>query len=129
MGGYKPSQSTSACQHRTGYPPWHDTEPPREQPQCALTAALLVCNWLRHLTWLEKGTDVAVNNTSVECRICGESAVFLPNARRAPIGEHVCYSSIKCRKQPPYRINKQGGIADIRPGCCVALLLAELFSP
>lgn len=41
----------------------------------------------------------------------------------------MCYIKIKCCKQSPYRINKQDGIADIKPGCYVALLLAEQFSP
>lgn len=97
------------------------TQPYREQSQCALTAALLVCHWLTRLTCLEKG------DTSMEYRICGKSIVSMPNSCRAPMGKHVCYSSIKCSKQPPHRINKQGGIADIKPGHCVPYSLQKCF--
>lgn len=59
------------------------TQPQREQPQCQLTAASLVCNCLMHLTRLGKGTDVAVNNTPMECRICGQSIISMPHTCRA----------------------------------------------
>lgn len=63
------------------------------------------------------------------CKLYGASIIFLSNARRAPVGKHACYSRTKCSKLPPRRINKQGGIAESWPGCCVDLVLAEPFSP
>lgn len=79
---------------------------------------------------------MSITNTSMDCKLYGVSIIFLSSICGAPTekqqskpGVGVCYNNTKCGKQPPCRVNKQGGMAEIKAGCCVALLLAEPFSP